>query len=471
MTRHHRRRTGFTLVEMLVVLFIIVLLATLAVAIVPKISQESRAARGADQLQGSLFNAKMRAKSAGHPVGLRLQVPILATATQAFRPVPPPPGQSVPATVMATATSGTLPDSGGIFWAITPGSWVLVADDNRGLNSELVQVASVSGNSFIANFAIPHPMGAVIRPMQFVTTLQYIEQPDDYVVTGWPLNPSVPGVRRLSLFNPPTPPYPPGTLLALLEPWPPGTIEGVEPDFTGGVDPTQPDQWAVQPGDYLELFGGGQVHYIQSVNQYTIPNLPALFPNPPFPSNNPPSGPMPPLPVFPNQSYYGLLQLAPATVNPTSAVGTTQYPGTSQYRIIRAPRVLRGEPDMLMPQAVAIDISTNFIFGNQLPIDPQTGTIDILFAPTGSVVGRAPSGGSIILWVRDATQGDNNPHPLNDPLNPIYLGQPSLVATQVRTGFIASHMVYINGALNYPNPPAAQNTPYRFTLDGLSSGM
>jgi type II secretory pathway pseudopilin PulG len=65
-------RPAFTLVEMLVVIIIIMLLATLVVALGPKIAGEQKVAKGADQLQGWLLIAKSRAKRDQIPTGVRL---------------------------------------------------------------------------------------------------------------------------------------------------------------------------------------------------------------------------------------------------------------------------------------------------------------------------------------------------------------------------------------------------------------
>jgi hypothetical protein len=130
-----------------------------------------------------------------------------------------------------------------------------------------------------------------------------------------------------------------------------------------------------------------------------------------------------------------------------------------------------------MPQAVVIDLGTNFTFGNQLPIDPLAGTVDILFAPSGSVVGRAQTGGSIVLWVRDATQ-DTPPDPVpgyppNDPNHLLgtapFGGQPTLISLYTRTGFIAAHPVdpRPRPLTTPPTPP----DPYFYTKDGRSSGL
>lgn len=426
-----RGRTGFTLVELLVVIFLIVILATLAVAIIPRFQEQSRAARGADQLQGWLLVAKMRAKREGHPVGLRLQVPVVTTtASQVTSP-------NMPVQVTLNAVMGT--EGYGIFWRIQQYSWLIVADSNAGLRAEVVQVQAVAGNQIQAVFKNRHPSGAVVRLLGHVTTMQYIEQPDDFVLT-WTDNTGATQTRPLIVQG----------NTAFLEPWPqtPPAVptNPPSPDFSGGFSQAQQDQWPVQQGDFLELYGGGLVH------QIALP--PALFtaPTPPYPGQPP---------------YIGKLTLQSAVAN------NINPPGTTQWRIIRAPRVLKGETDLAMPQGVIIDVGTNFasgaqtdkVWGNQLPVDPQTGNIDILFSTSGAVIGRGPTGSSIILWVRDAMQGNpGQTYQFNDPTNPVYLGSPTLVTVYTRTGFIAAHPVDVSGALS-------RNDPYTFTEDGRSSGL
>jgi prepilin-type N-terminal cleavage/methylation domain-containing protein len=309
-----RARTGFTLIEMLVVLTIVAVLATLLVALAPRFEQQSRAARGAEQLQGWLLNAKSMAKREGHPVGVRL------------------------------LPSGTT---------------------------------------------------------NLVSTLQYIEQPDDFIATPGADPVNSPQIRRIYTFTQN------GLNYAALElpgnqppPVPPG-------DFSGGFQ--QSSDWPVQAGDYLEFFGGGQVHRIIAV-QATV------------------------------------LQLVSAPANTIS-----QQSPTAQYRIIRAPRVLKGEDTLQMPQSVAIDLNTNSQYGYGPPQDSITNNYDILFSPSGAVILRAQTNySSIILWVRDTTRDS------------ILDGEPTLVTTYVRTGFIAAHPV---------NTSNGGNQPFSFALDGRSSGM
>jgi prepilin-type N-terminal cleavage/methylation domain-containing protein len=67
-------RSAFTLIEMLVVIGIILVLATLSVAIIPSVQQRTKAARGADQVQGWLLIARERALRDRQPRGVRLLV-------------------------------------------------------------------------------------------------------------------------------------------------------------------------------------------------------------------------------------------------------------------------------------------------------------------------------------------------------------------------------------------------------------
>src|SRR5947207_2736284 len=67
------RRPGFTLVEMLVVLALILFVTAIAVTFVPSMLERARATKGADQLQGWLLIAKQRALRDRLRTGIRIQ--------------------------------------------------------------------------------------------------------------------------------------------------------------------------------------------------------------------------------------------------------------------------------------------------------------------------------------------------------------------------------------------------------------
>jgi type II secretory pathway pseudopilin PulG len=212
----------------------------------------------------------------------------------------------------------------------------------------------------------------------YVTELQYIQKPGDFWLPNTFLSP-VAGSGGLQLTASPA---------SLI-------------DFTGGLG-AQQLLWPVQPGDYLELQGGGPVHQIASVGPQNLALVSA----------------------------------------------TTLSAATAQYRVIRSPRILNGENTLSLPQNVAIDLSTNVQYKSGLPGlgSPLTQPIDILFSPSGTIVGTAYS--KLIFWVRDVTQDANNP------------GGQTLVTVYCRTGFIAAQPV-----------DTSSGNPYSFTQDGRSSGM
>lgn len=65
-------RPAFTLTELLLVMFIMIVLATLTVVFGPRVATDQRTSRGADQLQGWIFVAKQRAFRDNVPRGVRL---------------------------------------------------------------------------------------------------------------------------------------------------------------------------------------------------------------------------------------------------------------------------------------------------------------------------------------------------------------------------------------------------------------
>jgi prepilin-type N-terminal cleavage/methylation domain-containing protein len=298
-------RRGFTLIELLVVIALLLLLAALAVMLIPGMTDNARAARGGTQVQQWLTVARQRALRDRAPRGLRL-----------------------------------FPDK---------------------------------------------------TDPKFVRELQYIEQPEDFIVQPGGAFP----FRRIEV----------DANLAKLE-----AAAAGAPDFTGGQDPLQPLLWPVQKGDYLEINGVGLPFLITKVNATS-------------------------------------LELASPVALP--------IPLTTHYRIVRAPRPA-GDEQLQMPEGIAIDVSTNAMdwdiapgvkYRNPLPVDPLTGAIDILFAPSGAVIGRGTNVDTIYLWVRDSNL-------------PLFQRDNTIVAVFTRTGAVAAH-------------PADNSTPdpYRFTKDGRASGL
>ena len=191
-------------------------------------------------------------------------------------------------------------------------------------------------------------------------------------------------------------------------------------DFTQGS--AHPDEWLVQPGDYLEL--QDQLHQITQV-------------------------------LGPTRLA---LRDVDVTLNSPAQPGRT----TGDYRILRRPRPLQGEDVLTIPNDVAVDMGqatvsdgvvTGFASGpsRNVPQRRVSATssviLEVVFGPGGGLVGSGVGGGKVLLWVRDVSA------------EPPDGGHPILVAIQARTGFIAAH----------PVAPGAD--PYAFTEDGRASGM
>jgi hypothetical protein len=175
-------------------------------------------------------------------------------------------------------------------------------------------------------------------------------------------------------------------------------INGTTVNFAG-VDFTN----NVQAGDYLEIRGGGPVSRITAVSGSSL-----------------------------------TLASSPVVVVP---------PQTSLYRIIRQPRVLVGEETLQLPQNVAIDLNLSRPSAN----GAQLQYVDILFSPSGTVIGQLAAYDTIALWVSDTT--DTTPNHTD--------GDHTLIAIYIRTGLIAGYRV------DTTNPPTSF---YANLQAGLSSG-
>jgi hypothetical protein len=175
---------------------------------------------------------------------------------------------------------------------------------------------------------------------------------------------------------------------------------------------------SVAAGDYLDLYGG-VLHRIASVDSATQVTLD--------------------------------LNSTPLPNNPSLGAG-------NNYRILRQPRVISGEQNLTLPAGVVVDlVSTTPIAGVNTPLSnpPQTaaGNLEVLFAPSGAVVGQGTPSGQVYLWVRQ-------PNPATPQIGAdLTEGFGVIVAVQVRSGFIST------------NPVGPTNDPYFFTRDMRSSGM
>ncbi len=124
-------------------------------------------------------------------------------------------------------------------------------------------------------------------------------------------------------------------------------------------------------------------------------------------------------------------------------------PGTS-YSIIRAPRRLPSEDVITLPPNLVIDNRNGLCqnFNPRTLSDSQTtlNVFEILFAPSGGVVGQGTGADKIYLWLADPTLAAGD-------------GSSLILSVQVRTGIIGV----------YPVAPGAD--PYAYVKDPRASGL
>lgn len=195
------------------------------------------------------------------------------------------------------------------------------------------------------------------------------------------------------------------------------------PDYKSGSlvvpDTTKPDQVRlsnmtvtgtiadlVQPGDSVVVVSSGAVHTISSVDA----------------TNN-------------------LLIVSP----PLSATELLGMP-TTNFTVIRAARPADGDR-LELPRDIGIDLAFSQYSG-------AGGFFDILFAPSGNVIGSQAHLDFLVLWVRNLTYTSG--------ANPEFDGEPSLISVHVRSGLVAAYP---------PNhDPTSMTTRYKFVIEGGTQG-
>jgi prepilin-type N-terminal cleavage/methylation domain-containing protein len=179
----------------------------------------------------------------------------------------------------------------------------------------------------------------------------------------------------------------------------------------------------VQPGDHLEIYGGGPPRYITATNPTAK-----------------------------------RLTIRAGTLGSVALPGVVVTPGPgapTNYRIIPQPRPIQGERMLNLPTDVIIDTGT--LHGSSVRSSKMPPGNQILFAPSGAVIGSgAASPGYFYFYVRD--NGQDTIRKINQ--SKVFEGNPRLVVVYPRTGFIATHPV---------NPNVNNHDLY--LKDGRSSGM
>jgi prepilin-type N-terminal cleavage/methylation domain-containing protein len=423
-TRKHRDmhcRRAFTLVEMLVVVSILLIITVAVVAVAPRFTDDRKLSRAADQLAQILLTVKQRTKRDLVPTGVRLfpNAQGLVTELQYIQQ---------PDDFSPVAISGSLPPTAG------PNS------------PSMVTLGSAPNSAAIVGSL---PAGTLWPPAGWVGNV--LVASSVHPVTGLP------------------------------------TV-----DFTGGFGSQA--LWPVQPGDYLSV--KGTAHLILEV----APNALVLAPVAPFQPNtsiNPTSAGTNTITFVATantaQIAAGMTITGPwanaTTTTTVRSVNNTSPPGSqtlnlsttagsggdwigflpafsgqpTTYSVIRQPRVLQGETPLQLPAGICIDVNWPKYAGDLqdaiLPLDPVTGSIDIMFSPQGNVL-NVRGRDTMILWVRDSTKdvtyspGGGWP-PAGTP------GEQFLILLQTHTGFITEHPVDVTPGYG----------PYTFTQDARSSGM
>lgn len=232
------------------------------------------------------------------------------------------------------------------------------------------------------------PVGIRFQPWSqnqlYVRDMQYIQKPEDYVPSTI--------YTTDSLFIGPVNPMNPAQ----------GYAFGPKVNLLGAAASDNGDESSlVQAGDYLQLRSEGLLHRISKVGRQVC-----------------------------------VLDSQPET---PPAPGCT-------FRIIRQPRLLAGEQPLQMPQDVIIDMSASLNVPTRPSYSSGYSYWEILFSPTGGVIGQGTGNTPIALLIRDGTQ---------DP----GVGDQTLIAIYPRTGLIANQ------------PVAAGADPYQYLRDGRSSGF
>jgi len=194
-----------------------------------------------------------------------------------------------------------------------------------------------------------------------------------------------------------------------------------------------------------------------------------------------------------NLPYRNGYALSPPTVDYLATVG-------DNYTIPIGNVELEGETPLLLPAGVVIDLgyidkgdqTVSPAIAPKTPdpsnirlsrLQPEYTNWDIMFSPTGSVIGSAAADAHIFLWLREeqasvvdlpvATSDPNMPMPPSGILRAIPTnnsGNHTIVAIVSRTGLVRSVEPNFGAIQPNPPPPPASNDKRTMDSDGIALG-
>jgi hypothetical protein len=431
-------RPAYTLIELMVVVGLIVLLATLTVAVANSSLVDSYKIVGsADRLSGWLLTAKQRALRDKTPVGVRF-------------------------------IRGSTNPADAEFYFIR--------------QAQLVEMPTLYAPNQESN-ANNLPGYAPFVAIRYTNTPPTSPtNPNDLIQE------SVPNEAGVYLYWPPNGPpnmvYPslmPGVDLQIGDVLRIGELNTTHriSNITSVAAPTW-FQFAVPPPDPNSATAAKLYKLtltISTLNVTGTPTQPFYPPSPPYPTNL--------LPV--NATVPPVVGTAPNATYPTGypPIGGANFFKSTYFGLFRGSRPILGEPLLQLPANMAVDVTplqdvaplNTLSAGDLLPLSQnipsnQVGDLEIIFNPNGTVLFSTSGGtGNIIFWLRD-TRNSPVPPLMVTGYNPttgdvqvdrkrlMDAGEHVLVSVGTKTGAIAT----------YPIFPPDQNQTYYGASDGGTAG-
>lgn len=360
--KRRRIARGFTLLELLIVLGIIVFLASITTVVALRMTERDQVPRGATTIQGMLALAKARAASERVNTGIRLVLKLNKFEMQNITDVD---GDNeitlfdlnapanFPSKIKHRNTNVGPVDYLDVLAPTTLGGLADGLDnDANQWTDDLILAESIEYIHDPGDFSDMLPIGGGVK-----TAFQWTTGAGAAPLRWQPTAGGFDHRNKLFLFR-------------------------SDSNFNNSPLNIQNLSNFVQPGDRIELLDLGQIYTVLLVERWDDPN------------DNPDMGSYNRITLDRNvEGALGVSPYDPVEPDPQNTVTPLM-----RYRIIRQPRPIPGEKPQALPSGAVLDLRAT-----QLASDGRT--FDILFSPRGNVVGTTAAQDMIFLWIHDARSG------------------------------------------------------------------